>query len=425
MSFMRETRIIRFSQRLTQHGAAALTRGRACLFRLCRTPACCCIPILTAILIAELLFWTAGDSWPLRKVIAVQEASGSEVIFSRAHFASQPALYKTEAIRRYQPAILAVGSARIDQIRASMFYPVEELFYNGAGLLESAEDLSRLATDITEGALPAPAVVIVGIDPWWLLAERGGPQRATIDAAFDPAAHVRAFVGLLSRVLHCGARKKSATLPTQYRAIGADAHRQGRGFRRDGSYRRGPALHSAHAANRDSSGTPRIPIHQRIARLQRDVAPAAPADTVRVRLIVEALCTLRGAGIEVYVVMTPFSSAVWEALDGSDVRAGWWELYRGGLVAILGQCDIPAIPIASPARYGLNDSYMLDDWRPGEVFMGHIVRALIQGAPRDGFLEYVDKQALLRRVLEARSPLVLAPPSPRGAPARGAGKIAR
>src|SRR3546814_20981783 len=45
---------------------------------------------------------------------------------------------------------------------------LEDWFYNAGGMIQSPQDVAPYAERIRTGDLPKPAVLIFGVDPWWL-----------------------------------------------------------------------------------------------------------------------------------------------------------------------------------------------------------------------------------------------------------------
>ncbi len=363
-------------------------------------------PLVAAICGLEIMLWTTGDSWPARKVVARQFASASEIIYGRRNFANQLNVYKSEGIRQKRPAILITGSSRVMQIRDFMFHPVEELFYNAGGMLRDAYDVLALAEEISAGDLPPPAVLIIGIDPWWIKEQDNtGAWLQRPDEVFSVPAHVAALRRLIGKNLFNTPLLSSTTPFYEREAIGSMAVQEGSGFRRDGSFQYSPRLFEQFVKNPTYIDREEPPIIERVISMQDEFAAPAIVDTARVRMVIEGLVTLRMIGIEVYAFMPPFSLEVWQALEQSEPLDAWWRFYRFSFVELLEHFDIPVIPSAAPADFGLDETYMIDGCHPSEVFMGHVMRSIIQAAPAGSFLDYVDKERLLRRIMEAPLPL--------------------
>jgi len=131
-------------------------------------------PLFLIVAAIETVWWRAGDAWPVELALGTQLSNADETLYGRGYFSQQFGIYKLAGIRHKSPKILAIGSSRVMQIRDFMFRPLDKDFYNAGGLLLNAFDLSWLANAFYNRDLPVPKVLIVGIDPWWLRANRGG-----------------------------------------------------------------------------------------------------------------------------------------------------------------------------------------------------------------------------------------------------------
>ena len=124
-------------------------------------------------------------------------------------------------------------------------------------MIQSPYDVATYAERIRSGDLPKPAVLIFGIDPWWV--KEGDTHYGWLDSqslqddVWLFAAHIKVARQLL---LHRPAFPWQAVLtgvpsPSpgyHYQAIGAAALLHGAGFRIDGSLQLEPAMGARLAA---------------------------------------------------------------------------------------------------------------------------------------------------------------------------------
>lgn len=401
----------------SDRGRAALLALRVLVF---------CAPLLLGAALFELAMYRTRDSWPISKVIEEQERLGGESLIGRANFSQQYNLSKLEMLKRRRPLILALGSSRMMQFRAFMFHPYEGQFYNGGGLIQTINDLAEYARQVRARILPAPRVLVIGIDPWWVSEATQPPENGSWlsgqeDAVYQFSSHVEAARLLLRTgksnfpwsVAFGG--KAGRALAYGYPAFGTAAIVAGSGERySDGSFLYAAHLIDAieHPAYHDRL-TPQT--LDQIKRTYGLFGPSAGVERVRARMLIESLASLKAQGIEVYAYEPPFSTEAMEALDHSDALATFWTEYRGWLREQLAATGIHCLPITRPADYGLDDTYMYDGVHPGEVYDTYILESLARQAPPGSLLASIDLNYLTALRAQANViPLCFNPP-PRAA----------
>jgi len=111
------------------------------------------------------------------------------------------------------------------------------------------------------------------------------------------------------------------------------------------------------------------------------------------------------------VILPPFSSEVYRALEESGELRDWWQFYKLELPALIRARGIDVFPVCSPQDLGISDQYMWDGFHPGEVCMGYILREMVAGAASGTLLGQLDLTALTKQLEDAELPLVFdAPP---------------
>ncbi len=371
-------------------------------------------PFILIGLTMEFALWKTGDAWSPRSALIHQQQSTTESIYGPRFFSDQFNIFKLSGIRYRQPSILSIGSSRVMQIRDMMFHPLEKEFYNGGGILRNAFDLHTFADILTREELPLPKVLIVGIDPWWLRTHYG---KATwlndSDGRSSFAGHIEAFRQILKK----GAFQQVFTATSSFKspgfgydAIGTYARIEGTGFRKDGSslypskvFRE--FVESPVYVDRESPA-----IIDRIRKTKREFSLPATIDEHRVRLIIEALSRIKNKGVEVYAFMPPFSEEAFEALEDSQALHQWWNYYKHKFPKILEKHDIFITPVSNPAQFELDDRYMFDGWHPSEVYMGHLVKRMIEKSPDSSYLKNVRLKNLTLSIKNAAIPLAFKRP---------------
>jgi len=366
-------------------------------------------PMLIAVAVFEALVWKSGDAWPPQKVAHGQHAASGEVLYGCYWFADRFNEYKLAGIKEVRPEILVVGSSRVMQFRSLMFSPMEGRFYNAGGLLHNAFDLPALVEHMARGKLPTPRDLIAGIDPWWLKSTSGRTSWLENPHPIPLAsAHVAAMRRLLWQqnfrdLFRSAGRTRTPDLKCL--AIGTRARVDNSGFRNDGSRQYPPSrlVQFAEAPRFVDAEVP--PVVERIRGKTNQFTLPADVDPRRVEALLEAVQKLRGLGVEVHVLLPPFSSESLDALEQSESLATWWDYYKNELPVLLERAGATVVPVGCPADFGLSDLYMLDGYHPSEVFAARLVVEMAKRASPDSLLKRIDLDRLEERIRRAALPL--------------------
>ncbi len=372
-------------------------------------------PFLIISIILEFGLWKTGDLWAPQYALHQQQASANESIYGPRFFSDQFNIYKLSGIRYRHPSILVIGSSRVMQIRDIMFHPLETEFYNGGGLLRNAFDLEAFAAMLMRGELPLPKVLIIGIDPWWLRTNYGETTWLhDSDERFSFAGHIEAFrqivkKGAFQKVFAATSSLKSPVFG--HETIGTFARIDGTGFRKDGSSLYPPKvllefMETPIYVDRESPS-----IIDRIQMARREFSLPAVIDEKRVNLIVKALSLIQKKGVEVHAFMPPFSTEAFEALETSPPLNQWWDYYKNEFPKLLEKNNIMLVPVSHPVQFDLNDTYMFDGWHPSEVYIGDLMKRMIEQAPDSSYLKNVNIENLTALIEKASIPLTFHLPS--------------
>lgn len=387
------------------------------LMQVCRRAGWFVLPLFGFLGFFELIFWRARECWPSTWVLQAF-AKDPQTLYGPRYFAPGMDAIKLAILRQGNVKVLALGSSRVTQFRAPMFAPMQEGFLNAGLMIGSAQDLVSTAALFTEGKLPAPRVIIVGIDPWWMK-QNVRPEssagwlsresRSTVTAA----AHLEAMRRFLAKaevpwsVLRPGNARKD--LFYGYNAIGLGAL-NGNSFRADGS-----VLVCDHIADFVRTGRYQDrespPVIERIRSLSAQFGRTPGLDWERADKAIAALGALQAKGIEVCAFLPPFSTECDQALRQTDGLSAWYQEYRTEFLQRVNAAGIDCVDVRSPATYGLTDEYMIDGFHPGDVLMTYIVEDLVRRAPAGSTLATIDLDNL--RQLRQRPgviPISLDPP---------------
>ncbi|HEY5865614.1 MAG TPA: hypothetical protein VI542_08705 [Candidatus Tectomicrobia bacterium] len=378
-------------------------------------------PLLGLCALFEFVMWRTGETWPVSRVIDTQLRLGTtRSLYSRMLFSQRINGYKYAMLKRLRPMIVIQGTSRVMQIRDVMFHPLEKEFYNAGGMIQSPYDVATYTERIRSGDLPKPAVLIFGIDPWWV--KEGDTHHGWLDSqslqddVWLFAAHIKVARQL---VLHRPAFPWQAVLtgvpsPSpgyHYQAIGAAALLHGAGFRIDGSLQLEPAM--VLDSLQDPRYNDRLQILQMVTEHRGFYTLPVRVDPMRVTILLTALTALQQLGIEVYVFLPPFASAVQTVFETSPTWQSFWRWYRLDLPVRLRAAGLPCLPLSAPQQDGFDDSYMYDGHHHTEIYAAALVQQILQHASSHGLLRTVDRVPLDRLLARTSpTPLSFEPPPP-------------
>jgi len=177
-----------------------------------------------------------------------------------------------------------------------------------------------------------------------------------------------------------------------YQAIGAGPLFDGAGFRIDGSLQ--IELEMVLESMHDPRYKDRNQILQMVTQHLLPFSLSARVDSARVTLLLTALTALQHMGVDVYVFLPPFASAVQTVFETSPTWQPFWREYHLELPARLRAAGIPCLPLSVPQQDGFDDRYMYDGYHPAEIYAVALVKQILQQASPDSLLRTVDMASL-------------------------------
>ena len=150
------------------------TSNRQTLIRVCKRGGLLLLPFFVCAAFFETVFWRARECWPAAWVLKAFERD-SRTLYGPRFFAPAIQEIRLARLRQGNVKVFALGSSRVTQFRAPMFAPMQNEFLNGGLMVGSLPELLSAVALFTEGKVPAPKAIIVGIDPWWI---KRGSQRS-------------------------------------------------------------------------------------------------------------------------------------------------------------------------------------------------------------------------------------------------------
>jgi hypothetical protein len=338
-------------------------------------------PIIALAALLETMFQVTAESWPMARVAAYQQRNPRS-IFLRGYIDQDFYGYRSRNLAERRPRIVALGSSRVMQFRATMFGADSAAFYNAGGMIQNLQDLQAAAHLLPDSALPA--VVFLGVDMWWLnesVPATPGLQQV-LEGNHAPAWQLRlAAARRMARQPAEAARVLAAAIASPVEgAIGIAARAKGTGFRQDGSYDYNLPI------PRDSAGWQFVdradpPLAPRIRNGTHRFERTAGISARRLDSLRSAVAQLTRRGVLVAGFLPPLASEASALMEAVDGQRRLWREYRTAVPAIFGSMNLPFVDASTPQALGLDDRYMLDGFHAGETFHLHLLRALLEGSP--------------------------------------------
>ena len=363
--------------------------------------ACFGAPLLVLWALFELAMWRTGESWPVSRVVDTQLSLGTTPsLYGRMLFSQQ-----TQCVQVCHAQTDPAHDCHSRDVTRHA-NPGGDVSPAGAGVLQCRRDDSKALRDVAtyaerlrSGDLPKPAVLIFGLDPWWV--KEGNTHQGWLDSqslqedVWRLPAHLKAARQLLHRPVFPWqavlAGVPSPSPDSHYEAIGAGPLFNGGGFRSDGSLQLTLAM--VLDAMRDPRYKDRYQILQMVTE-HRDFYTLPGAGGSRARQpLGGTLTALQHMGIDVYVFLPPFASAVQTVFETSPAWQPFWRAYLD-LPARLRAAGIPCLPLSVPQQDGFDDRYMYDGHHPTEIYAAALVRQILHQAAPHSRLRTVDLAAL-------------------------------
>ena len=360
-------------------------------------------PVLLCMAVYEYAMYKTGDSWPVA-LVAHKQQRISEILYGRKLFSHDFFHYKKRVMENSKAGIVVLGSSRVMQIRASMFSPLDDTFYNLGGMVRNVFELQTYCNLIVSGKVHKPRVLIVGIDPWWFNKQRSRTDRNHDWRGFDwlPNLSDHCKIGLDfirgTKIIPYDAIKQGLGSESPYYgyySIGLSAILEGSGFRSDGSRQYSPQIVFDFLRNPVYVDRESPPIITRVKNNQNFLTPPY---FEFLDVLVTALEKVQKSGVEVYAILPAFSSEVVDEFTQSKLFKEAWKIYREKLPRRLEGINVNCLLGVSPDTFGLNDKYMFDGMHPSEVLMGHQMLELFKNVPTGSYLRKVDVEKVEKMI---------------------------
>ena len=325
------------------------------------------VPVITMALSREVLSGSA---------IAKMHLTSPGAVYGPA-YTNPDKRYKLESVILHRAPIVALGSSRIMQLRASFFQSGERVFYNAGGIASRLWNFRRALKLIPTTAKPTTA--IIALDQWsyndnwsWAVDDPSVESEYSTDA--DALANLRAGFQAWPDVV--SGKLKLSALCRADGDIGVFAITKGNGFRHDGSYYYADLIaHPSTGSDFQFSDTlARIRDGRQRYEYGAVVSDAALAETVQIAR------AYRDSGIEPVFVLPPFPPTVLAALRNSKHHEYLTRLGQS-LREVLAADSVPLFDFTDCAPVGCTDAEFVDGSHGGEALYARMLLAVAGELP--------------------------------------------
>ena len=339
------------------------------------------VGVPTAVLVAS------GELTSPRTVVD-RQLRGEKVVFGPAYTNLVKPL-KCQGTRRRQPEVIALGSSRVMQFRASSF-AAPQSFFNAGGAVNTLADLAPFLDCLPSDG--RPRIVLVGLDPWFFnprwAHDLGVPD---FEEAMDSLAVVQ---GRWQDVYRDLMRHKIQLRPIwdARSAVGLNAIMRQRGFRNDGSYSYGDLDHCDDCEIGFADTLERIGSGQRRFEWSDEIDRQAIAEIER---FLEAAAA-RNA--QVVGLLPPFAPTVWARMRASG-RYRYVDTLRAELPTAFTHRGATLFDLSDPASIGALDDEFIDGFHGSERTDVRILLTIAAATP--ALEARISREALVRRLARA------------------------
>lgn len=333
-------------------------------------------PLFFLLCLNFLFLRNAGELMTIPDILARQQDPKTFCLYGTALY-GDTYRYKLDALMLRRPEVIAIGSSRMLTLRERFF---SQSFYNLSNTVSNLHE----GRDVVEGILAQavkPTTVIFGIDFWWFngayipptpYSHRPEPLHQfegyflfkpfawLREEKITPKDYIRTIIGKAS---------------PDFCSIGIQALKRRTGFAPDGSQYPfiDPDLQPG------SVDQPFREIDQIRAGVDR-YTYADRADPRHLEEFFGLIDQLRSAGIDVIVLLPPFTQPIADALTEEKGHFGILEDIRKELR----KKDVFFFDATDPKTIGSSDCEFQDGVHPGDVAMARVLLAIDQTRRRDG-----------------------------------------
>jgi hypothetical protein len=327
-----------------------------------------------------------GESMPLAWVVALQ--SGDTPVLYRPQYGNRDVQFKALSINTRKPAVIALGSSRVLQMRAGLFTEQLEAFYNAGAPAWTLSQVKALLDSLAPDAVPS--VIILGIDPpWFNDAYQSDDFPDPIDDLSQIAATNRsvAQAALEGRPLNLAQWFARGDRTGEGIALGIKAIENSHGFRNDGSERYGDFLVAGYLYQPTER-------ERHLHWMRNGEQMYVYGDTVSetgLRQIIEILAWGKARGVTIIGFLPPYAPELYERMTRRGNHPYMDEL-TVVLEDLFATYHYPFFNFSDGMRFGIDDDFF-DGWHGSERVYLRLFTQMVEALP-DGLGIYSDAEKL-------------------------------
>lgn len=333
------------------------------------------ILIITALCLgARHLLVASGEYIDLANIAASQQENGGlygSALHQRVFY------YKQQLYRLRKPKIVALGSSRVLQIRASSF---KQSFVN-LGSMSDLDEALEMARDTL--LIHKPEFVMIGVDFWWFHPDAGKTLTERSPEYVTP--EIADFIKLPLWLIHGKiafkdiAKIQNATSPD----FGVSARTRGDGYTADGSWH-----YTSILAGTSPADDPKFGVSLgKIAKGEKIFAHADKMNMRQLRKLAELITLYRTEEIAVVVFLPPMAPDAIAAMRDSK-KYGYIDQSRMILQKMAEEGGFPFFDFHDPMSTGIPACEFIDGHHGGVIAYQRQLLAMALGNP--DLAPYVD-----------------------------------
>lgn len=316
------------------------------------------IPILYAG-IGELYLSNLKETTSIEEVTDIQKNSPKELYYGRQILGNSLSNYKLTMFQKKQPNIITLGQSITLQFRDFMFEPYEGEFYNTGLMVRNIVDLEYVVTKFEENELRKPKFILLGTDLSFVLKtsildKQEFTRTPPIDRATESRSHLKGIQNL-----YLSAKLRRA--PSNDLGFGKSGM-EGRGYRRDGSYRHKPEIEKYAETKEYHDGNLINKLHSQ----QSPFLMPMEYESAKEDRFLLVLKRFRALDIDLLLYFPPYSDEFFNQAKQNIQFMHFWKKYISFQSKLI-DLDYDVIPFTTPSNLGLTDDYMVDAEHPSEV----------------------------------------------------------
>lgn len=300
-------------------------------------------------------------------------------------YGQQQMVYKLKRSLYKKPEFMVLGSSRVTQFRDVMAPGMS--FYNATLAATNLDE--ALAFVRTLYPRHKPAVLLLGIDPWWFDPARGGvPEEAAeiefsyrklLSGMFGKGFRRRIVLSLFSGEMRYDADELGGRRPVGYLAA-----LSGNGFRPDGSYQYGNILLDKNtfydmARSGSRYGYEYLVNHVRSLK-GRFSYVGEPADS-QIATLRDFVDYHRRNGVEIILFFPPLAPTLYRAVQETPEQRAYFAKVDAAVRRLAAESGVPFFNFHDLTALGLGDEHALDGVHVDEIASLAVIRAMAAGSP--------------------------------------------